>query len=192
MASKKNFLINLTMDWDYLQEKEITPPWFSIDQLKLDSIAEFLQGFINTGDKIEVVAADDYLDFICIQTALASGQAQSILGQMSLLMNGAKKTTGKNLLSVTDKWRKIPLVSAQSAKESPPPFALFFQVRGSSDTCVGVWLSQLSAHMGVNPIAAAFTGKQQQSGHQLFSGLSVKLEEVFGVRFIKESGFGVI
>jgi len=191
MASKQNFLINLTMDWDYLQEKDITPPWFSIPQLNLEAIAEFLQGYIKTGDKIEVVAADDYLDFICIQTAIASGKAQSILAQMSSLMNQAKKTAGKNTLSVTDKWRQIPLVASQSPTESPPPFALFFQVRGSSETCTGIWLSQLSAHMGVNPVAAAFTGKQNTE-HRLFGALSEKLEEVFGVRFIKESGFGVI
>ncbi|KPC17624.1 Uncharacterized protein AC499_0826 [Pseudomonas amygdali pv. lachrymans] len=50
-----------------------------------------------------MVAADDYLDFICIQTAIASGQAQSILAQVSALMSQAKKATGKNTLPISDK-----------------------------------------------------------------------------------------
>lgn len=192
MAVKKNFIINLTMDWDHLQANGIKPPWFDITKLDLENLALFLQKHCYCGDKIEVLAADDYLDFIAIQAALKTGAAETLIASMSSVMDASKKMSGKAILPVSAAWRShVNAICKQDTHSSPPPFMLFFQARGSSEETVGVWLGNLSSHMGVNPVMAAFTGKQSQ-GHTLFGALSSELQSVFGVKFIKDSGFSVI
>lgn len=192
MAVKKNFIINLTMDWDHLEANAIQPPWFDITKIDFEKLALFLQKFCYCGDKVEVLAADDYLDFIAIQASLKTGISQKLISNMSSVMDASKKLSGRAILPVSAAWRShVDAVCRQDIHSSPPPFMLFFQVRGSSEETVGVWLANLSSHMGVSPAIAAFTGKKGKE-HTLFGSLSSELESVFGVKFIKESGFSVV
>lgn len=191
MAYKLNLLINMTMDFDNIVQQGKTPPWFDVKSLDLEPIAIFLQNHIRSGDKIEIVIADDYLDFVSMQMLVDNGLAEQALTFMSELMDDSRKLSKRQVLAVSEGWRKHPVIAMQDIESSPPPFAIFIQVRGSTEDTVLFWYSQLSGYMGVLPMERLLNNKAESS-HSLFKGLSDKLEEVFGVPFISDSGLGTI
>lgn len=177
------FAIALEPDFTKVEAGEVEAYRINIPSLDFHELAELLERVVQSGDKVSVRCANDYLDIVTLQAALP------VIDQLSLYCKhtvgeASSKPRKNKAIDVSTQWtEKFPVMDRT---EAPPPGILFFTVTGSSIVTVGVWMSVLQMCFGLDRMKM-LQGERDAKRNPMYPPLRAGFERFFYMPFRPEA-----
>lgn len=171
--------IALEPDLSRVDSGEVDPYRVNIPSLNFNELALFLEEEVQSGNKISIHFANDYLDIATLHLAHSSLEEISYFCTQSVGSPSAKRSKNKEI-DIRDQWCEY--LPVEDRAMAPPPGILFFTVEGSSMVTVGVWLTVLYDTFGHD--WRSESQRKTPKNMPIQPHVRQKLESFFGLPFL--------